>query len=73
MIDANTWVSHHQKFKFGSTKVAANSIWYASKDFDGNSKTSDIVAYLDVNGDAKVDFKIGFVGVISLISADLVQ
>jgi Ca2+-binding RTX toxin-like protein len=71
-IDANTKVKGDQAFKFSGTKAAANSVWYASKDVDGSSKTKDIIVYGDVNGDRKADFEIGLVGVTSLTSADFV-
>jgi len=71
-IDANTKVSANQAFNFANTKATANSVWYQSKEVDGSSKTSDIIVYGDVNGDAKADFEIGLVGVASIAATDFV-
>lgn len=71
-IDANTRSSGDQAFKFAGTKATANSVWYASRDVDGSSKTKDIIVYGDVNGDARADFEIGLVGVASITSSDFI-
>ena len=71
-IDANTKVKGDQAFKFSGTKAAANSVWYASKDVDGSTKTKDIIVYGDVNGDKKADFEIGLVGVTKLVASDFI-
>ena len=73
-IDANTATAKtgDQAFLFNSTTAKANSVWYQSKDVDGSSKTSDIIVYGDVNGDAKADFEIGLVGVTSIAATDFV-
>jgi len=71
-LDAKTSQSGNQTFTFNVNTAKANAVWFKLVDLDGNSATTDLVVYGDVNGDKKADFEIGLLGVGTLTAADFV-
>lgn len=65
-VDANAALPGHQTLVFHGQTAGSHGVWYQA---EGNGST---LLFADVDGDARADFSVSFLGVESLSHTDLV-